>query len=239
MRMAHARAYHNLSVMLDRFDNHWWHEGPHPPKGPPGPPPEVAKFERTWSIMKSARFNAAKRFEKKHSASTLSIAIAGIVGIVIPTYPWVFEVSRYTENVLDYTGFMISVLSMTLGLYDHGKDHSEKKRQFHECGKAINKAVRRLGVVATHAQLKRLIADYENAIEGCSDNHDSLDYEIGRVHWELKSASGGEQDRLRKDLRRLKRDEWCSIFWLYGLVWLTPLIVGGFLLWFHPTPMPA
>lgn len=186
-------------------------------------------------MMKSARFNAAKRFERKHSASTLSFAVAGIVGFLVPVYPLVLKnVSAHATQVLEFTSFVTGALSITLGLYDLGKNYPERARQFHECGKAINRVVRRLDTVISHAQLGSLIEDYERAIDGCSENHDSIDYEIARLQWELKLVKGGERAQLTRSLRRLKRVELLQTCWLYGLIWITPLVVGGLLLWWEP-----
>lgn len=66
--------------------------------------------------MKAARFNAAKRFEIKHSASTLSFAVAGIVGFLVPVFPLVFtNVSEHSARVLEFTSFVTGALSITLG----------------------------------------------------------------------------------------------------------------------------
>lgn len=185
--------------------------------------------------MKAARFNAAKRFEIKHSASTLSFAVAGIVGFLVPVFPLVFtNVSEHSARVLEFTSFVTGALSITLGLYDLGKNYPERARQFHECGKAVNRAVRRLDLVVTQPQLSQLIDQYEKAIDGCPENHDGIDYEIGRVQWELKTASDAKRKALKRELWWLRFRELATTCWLYAAIWLTPLVAGVLLTWLAP-----
>ena len=176
--------------------------------------------------MKSARFNAAKRYELRHEASTLALAIASIVGITAPVYPLVFtELTAHTNQVINFTSFMIGALSSMLGLFDLSKNYPEKARQFHDCGKAINRAVRRLEV-SNNSTILTLIEDYERAIDSCSENHDDIDYEIGRAQWEIRRLEGDDRRKRERTLFWLKTRARASACWLYAVVWIGPLLLA-------------
>lgn len=211
--------------MQDRFGKQWWRD--QDGGGPPPPPtPDTAHYERQWTIVKGARFYAAKRFERRHAASTLAFAVAGVVGFLVPVYQLIFkDISVGANRTLDFTSFATGALSMTLGLYDLGQNHPERARQFHECGKAINRALRRLRDVSTSAQLRHVVDEYEAAIESCQGNHDDIDYEIAEARWRLKKASGKEVQSINWSIRWLKWQARIETFWLYALIWLTPVLV--------------
>ena len=129
--------------------------------------------------MKRARFNAAKRFESKQDASIISFAIAGIAGFLVPVFSLYFkeEISVHTIGVLEFTSLATGALSLTIGLYDQAKDYPHKVRQFHTCGKAINKVRRKLSTsyTSTNDALELFVQAYERALDDCSENHDAID----------------------------------------------------------------
>ena len=176
--------------------------------------------------MKSARFNAAKRYELKHEASTLALAITGIISITAPVYPLVFtDLTIHTKQVIDFTSFMIGALSTMLGLFDLSKNYPEKARQFHECGKAINRVVRRLEISNSTALLL-LVEAYERAIDGCSENHDDIDYEIGRAQWDIRRLEGSARKERERALFWLKCRACAGACWLYAVAWIGPLLLA-------------
>jgi hypothetical protein len=192
-----------LLVMENHIGNSWWRQrdldADNVTRSTLHPAPETSKFARQWAIVKGARFNAAKRYEGKHTASTLALAVAGFAGVLVPVYPMIFtEITAHLARVLDFTSLMIGALSSTLGLYDLSKNLPERARQFHECGKAINRQVRRLEQVTTHTALAQLVEEYERAIDACPDNHDSIDYDISKAQWDLKSAKPAQARTLRR-----------------------------------------
>lgn len=98
------------------------------------------RYLRDWKLVKRARFNAAKRYERKQSASTIAFALAGIVGFLFPIYALVFReaLSVHSENVLDFTAFVMGGLSLMLGLIEQAKDYPAKARRFDHCGRRVN-----------------------------------------------------------------------------------------------------
>ena len=125
--------------------------------------------------------------------------------------------------MIDPTSFLIGALSTMFGLFDLGKDYPEKARQFHECGKAINRVVRRLEI-SNGSTILTLMEDYERAIDSCSENHDDIDYEIGRAQWEIRRLQGAERRKREIALLWMKCRACAGAYWLYAVAWAGPLL---------------
>lgn len=195
-------------------------------------------YLRDWKLVKRARFNAAKRFERKQGASTLAFAIAGLIGFLLPVYTLLFKdaLTGHTENVIDFTAYVTGGLSLLIGLIEQAKDYPAKARRFNHCGRRVNSVLRRLAMPGYQEQdLRPLIEEYERALEECHDNHDDIDHEIARAQQLLDDSP--DKDAARRRLSRLKLIERVKIYWLYGATWITPMLVGIVLWWtLYPTP---
>jgi hypothetical protein len=194
------------------------------------------KYLRDWKVVKRARFNAAKRFERKQGASTLAFALAGVIGFLLPFYTMLFTdaLTIHTKNVLDFTAYVTGALSLMVGLIEQAKDYPAKARRFDLCGRQVNALVRRLALSAPHDHdLPILIEHYERALEECGENHDDIDYDIALAQQQLDDAI--DKEGARRQLKHLKRIESVTIYWLYATTWVGPTLVG-FLLWWSLYP---
>ncbi len=197
------------------------------------------KYVRDWTVVRRARFNAAKRFERKQSASTLAFAIAGVIGFLLPVYMLLFTdaLSTHTKNVLDFTAYVTGALSLLVGLIEQAKDYPAKARRFDRCGRMVNVLVRRLAFFVRHDQdLYALIEDYERALEECGENHDDIDYEIALACQQLDEVI--DKEGAKRRLARLKLKESVTIYWLYATTWVMPTL-AGILLWWSLYPESA
>jgi hypothetical protein len=200
----------------------------------PTRPPASArdKYLRDWKVVKQARFNAAKRFERKQSASTLAFALAGVIGFLLPFYTMLFveSLSSHTKNVLDFTAYVTGALSLMVGLIEQAKDYPAKARRFDQCGRRVNGLARRLAFFVRHDQhLYALIEDYEKALEECGENHDGIDFDIALAQQQLEEAV--DKDWAKRRLAYLKLQESVTIYWLYATTWVLPALVGILLWW--------
>jgi hypothetical protein len=196
-----------------------------------GPAPARDKYLRDWKVVKRARFNAAKRFEKKQSASTLAFALAGVIGFLLPVYTLLFTyaLAVHTKNVLDFTAYVTGALSLMVGLIEQAKDYPARARRFDQCGRRVNALVRRLGFSHHEQELPALVEQYELALEDCSENHDDIDFRIALAQQEVEDAPGMKAPQ--RELQRLKLIESATIYWLYATIWVAPTIVGLLLWW--------
>ncbi|MBI1649346.1 SLATT domain-containing protein [Hyphomicrobium sulfonivorans] len=205
------------------------------------------RYLNNWNVVKRARFNAAKRFERKQDASTLAFALAGVFGFLLPIYTTIFQdsISVHTRNVLDFTGFVTGSLSMVIGLIEQAKDYPAKARRFDECGRKVNSALQRLTLMngVADRELQPILEEYERALHECGENHDEIDYEIARSQQALSRLDQQnlepeklKQERLeqKKKLAALRRREAVQIFGLYWAIWIGPLLLSAMLLLLVP-----
>ncbi len=199
------------------------------------------RYLREWSLVRRARFNAAKRCERKQDASTLAFAMAGVVGFLVPVYTLLFDdaLSHHAKAVLDFTAFVTGALSLVLGLIEQAKDYPAKARRFDLCGRRINSVLRKLTIAQDIGddELRALIAEYERALEECEINHDDIDHELAVVQDELAQAPSA--DPRRRAIARLRRLRWlerCRVYGLYVSAWVGPLLIGTLIWLFLPPP---
>lgn len=198
------------------------------------------KYLRDWKVVKRARFNAAKRFERRQSASTLAFVLAGVVGFLLPFYVLLFKdaLAVHTKNVLDFTAYVTGALSLLVGLIEQAKDYPAKARRFDLCGRRVNALVRRLSFAAPQDyDLYPLIEQYEQALEECGENHDDIDFDIALAQQQLDEAF--DKESAKRELQRLKLIETATIYWLYAATWVTPALVGILLWWTLYPASPA
>lgn len=197
-----------------------------------------ARYLRDWTIVKRARFNAAKRFERKHDASTLAFALAGVVGIALPFYTQLFgsALTPHSRSVLEFYGYITGALSLGLGLVEQAKGYESRSRRFDECGRRVNAIVRKLRNNPTldEITLDEMVREYEHAIDICDVNHDAIDHEIALAEEEREAvrAQGTNEPRTPESrLRRLRAWETLGIYWVYVLVLVGPTLLALAIWW--------
>ena len=219
-----------------------------------------AKYRHDWTIVKRARFNAAKRFERKQDASVLAFAVAGICGFLVPYCTLQFEhsLAPHTKSVLDFSTQTAGMLSLIIGLIEQARDFPAQARRLDKCGRDVNKVLRRLSLLnpVESEELGRIVAAYEHAIDECVINHDDIDRGIAEAEEDLRhakdarkamhaseaaasAAAATEADAMRR-LSRLKWQELAHIYWLYATIWFAPIALGVVMwFWLAPAPAPA
>lgn len=199
-----------------------------------------AKYLKDWRIVKAARFNAAKRLERKQTASLLAFALAGTAGFVVPFFTLLFaeRLAPHTKNVLDFAAYVSGALSLTIGLVEQAKNYPALAQRFHKCGLAVNSVLRRLRNTPDPdpALLDQLSKEYEQALHECEANHDDLDQAIAHSKLDLELAqrqgslkphlSERRVEQIERKLTLLKAQELAQIYWLYTLVWLGPSVLA-------------
>jgi hypothetical protein len=154
-----------------------------------------------------------------------------VIGFLLPFYALLFKdaLSLHTKNVIDFTAYVTGALSLMLGLIEQARDYPAKARRFDACGRKVNALVRRLAVAGGYDRaLPPLIEEYERALDECQENHDDIDYEIALAQQRLEDLG---DKRARRQLAHLKLIERARIYWLYGVTWVTPALIGLALWW--------
>jgi SMODS and SLOG-associating 2TM effector domain family 5 len=200
-----------------------------------------AKYMRDWSIVKRARFNAAKRFERKQNASVLAFAIAGVCGFLVPYCTLQFDQSLapHTKKILDFTSQTAGMLLLIIGLIEQARDYPAHSRRFDQCGRDVNRALRRISILHSveTEELRDIVADYEKALEECGINHDDLDREIAQAEEDSRTEKEARAAEAHKRINRLRRRESFQIYSLYVVTCCAPIAIG-IVMWFALAPDP-
>lgn len=201
-----------------------------------------------WKLMKRARFNAAKRLERKASAGMVTLAVVALYGGLVSVFNLMFKhrVGAETRDILEFVAVVSSWLTLIIGLTEAQKGHAAAARDLHDCAREINDLQKNLSaaVVQTEAEMKPFLDRYNAVIERCRYNHDDVDFDLARQspsREERALASGrqaagaapeatedgegqswwGRQARLRWHL---------TTYWFYAMIASAPMVVG-LLLW--------
>ncbi len=197
---------------------------------------QIRKMRR----VKSARFNASKRLEKRHEASITAFAMAGVFGFVLPVFALIFtqSVSEHLKNVLEFTGYVAGALSLVIGLTEQARDYKPRAHALHRCGLRVNSVVRRLEISTFRSdeEMASLINAYDKALEDCPENHNDIDFDLALMRERLAYAEDeAERLKAKREMATLEWRAWFEIYWLYLIVWIAPIITGA-LVWAFYVP---
>ena len=194
------------------------------------PFPEKAKYIRDWALVKRARFNAAKRYERKQNASISAFVVCGICGFLIPFYTLLFQdvLNVNTRNLLEFTSYAIGSISLILGLVEQARGYSDKQRRFYDCAINVNKVLRHLrsANISKNEDLIPYIREYEHIVDHCGENHDDIDYSIAILQGQLGQGDDHNRAVIEKKLFRLKLYESFVVYRIYLILWGVPLIIA-------------
>lgn len=193
-----------------------------------------------WKLVKRARFNAAKRLERKMGAGMVTLAIVALYGGLISVFNLMFKhrVGADTRDVLEYVAVVSSWLTLIVGLTEQLKGYGDTSRELHTCAREVNDLQRHLAAtpIVAEGQLAPFLAGYREAIARCRTNHDEIDYRLAEA-----CPSRSEQRVLEAqgkwDPAAFRRRElWArstyhlATYWFYVAIWFAPALVG-FALW--------
>ena len=186
------------------------------------------EYLHDWTIVKRARFNAAKRYERKQQASTLAFATLGVVGFMLPYFILNFGglLSEEARKLLDFAGFATGLFSLVLGLVEQARGYESMARRLNTSALEVNSVLRRLRA-ASHIDddmLRGLVTDYEAALDRCDINHDDIDSEIANAQQSRHETRATDQTLAQRKLRRLKWQEFFQIWGLYLFILPLPTI---------------
>jgi SMODS and SLOG-associating 2TM effector domain family 5 len=178
-----------------------------------------------WAIVKRARFNAAKRYERKQQASNLAFATLGVVGFMLPYFLLNFHdlLSATTHKLLDFVGYATGLFALVIGLVELARGYESMARRLNTSALEVNSALRKLRATPRIDQdtLNHLVAEYEAALERCDINHDDIDREIAQAqqsHHETRAAPQPQH------LQRLSKLKWREFFEIWGMyLFILPL----------------
>jgi hypothetical protein len=208
-----------------------------------------AKHVNDWKRVKRARFNAAKRLERKQSAGIVTLAIVALYGGLISVFNLMFKhrIGGDLRDVLEYVAVVSSWLTLIIGLTEQQKGHGAQARELHECAQAVNDLQKQLAAapLADESQLAPYLARYRTIMERCRPNHDDVDMRLAEAtpsreeRRELIEAARLDEAGIRRRHRLARAETFLLTYWFYAMVWVTPSAVGLLLWWLVPPAAPA
>ena len=198
--------------------------------------PLKRKHLDSWTLVKRARFNAAKRLERKQSAGIVTLAIVALYGGLISVFNLMFKhrVGGDTRDILEYVAVVSSWLTLIIGLTEQQKNHGANARELHDCARDVNDLQKQLAATPIYdeAALQPFLGRYREIMERCRPNHDDIDYQLAEATLSKdehqRRAASGEWNaaRHRRYVRTMRWWHYANTYWFYVAIWTTPPLVG-------------
>lgn len=166
-----------------------------PPQGT-APPLPVDQLVRTMRTVKTARFNAAERLERKHLVSTVSLSIVSLyfVGLSVWQAVYAASLSEPASRLITLVSIMSSICTLVLALIEAMNDYKMKAHHMHHCALAVNDLLHELRLADSNdtAALQDIRRRYNAVVRGCPFNHAYVDYLMARPahRWETRLMVG-------------------------------------------------
>lgn len=159
-------------------------------------PQALQRLLNTMRVLKSARFNAAERLERKNTVSQFALAMVSLyfVGLSVWQMVYVGSISEPTNRLVTLVSIVSSVFTLILGLLESQNGYQIKAHHLHACGVAVSDLAHELAIArpADALVLQDFRRRYHDIVRACPVNHTSIDYVMAR-----SGDSGGQLDWMR------------------------------------------
>ncbi len=195
------------------------------------------KYLRSWKLVKRARFNAAKRLERKQHASIMTLAVVAFYTGSASLFTLTFRdvLPEQTRTICEFVSQFFGFFTLIIGLIEQQKDYPSRARELHECARKINALQKHLEAthIAHPEQLLPFLDRYDRFIAECRHNHDDIDYDLAKAIAPIDVESGRDD---RQPLWLARGAYHLSTYWFYASIWVAPPIVA-FTLWLLLPPL--
>jgi hypothetical protein len=187
------------------------------------PSVDARPFEQLLAAMhtvKSARFNAAERLERKHALSLFSMSMVSLyfVGLSVWQAIYASTIDESANRLITLVSIMSSIFSLVLALIESMNDYRMKAHHMHGCALAVNDLYHELKLMRPNdlALLQAFRQRYNGAVRRCPYNHARVDYLMAKA--ESTSVSWGDWSWAQ--LRYV-----VDVYALYGIALVAPPLV--------------
>jgi hypothetical protein len=174
---------------------------------------------RAMHTVKSARFNAADRLERKYILSLFALSMVSLYFVGLSVWQAVYAplITEAGNRLLTLVSIMSSIFTLVLALIDSMNDYKMKSYHLHACALQVNDLYQELMLVhpAEVAAVQDFRRRYNDAIRNCPCNHARVDYLMA------KADQGASFARRFWTRMRYAAD----VYGLYGLCLVTPPLV--------------
>jgi SMODS and SLOG-associating 2TM effector domain family 5 len=136
----------------------------------------------TMKLVKSARFNAAERLERKQKVSlaTQSIVALYFIGVAVFQAVYIGQIDDATNRLLTFIQIVSSVFTLILGLLESLNDYQMKAHHLSNCALAVADLSQdlRIANITDKSGVQDYRRRYNEALRACPVNHTRLDYQF-------------------------------------------------------------
>jgi SMODS and SLOG-associating 2TM effector domain family 5 len=164
----------------------------------PARPPEFQAAEQlaaTMKIVKSARFNAADRLERKQVVSLFTQAIVALYFIGLAVWQAIYfgQIDDASNRLMTFIQIVSSVFSLMLGLLEALNDYQMKAHHLQNCALTISDLSQELKIsrISDPREVQEYRRKYNEALKACPANHSDIDYQFAK----LGGGTGSARER--------------------------------------------
>jgi SMODS and SLOG-associating 2TM effector domain family 5 len=156
------------------------------PQSPAGGDTRAAEqLLRAMHTVKSARFNAAERFERKHMISLFAMSMVSLYFVGLSVWQAIYsaQIGDAANRLITLVSIMSSVFTLVLALIESMNDYKMKAHHMHACALAVNDLYHELKVLHTSdaSAVQEFRRRYNEAVRGCPFNHARIDYLMAKA----------------------------------------------------------
>jgi hypothetical protein len=136
----------------------------------------------TMKLVKSARFNAAERLERKQKVSLAAQSIVALyfIGVAVFQAVYIGQIDDASNRLLTFIQIVSSVFTLMLGLLEALNDYQLKAHHLSTCALTVAELAQDLKIANTTD--KQVVQDfrrrYNEALKSCPVNHSRLDFQF-------------------------------------------------------------
>jgi hypothetical protein len=149
----------------------------------PARPPELQAAEQlaaTMKLVKSARFNAAERLERKQAASLFTQTIVALYFIGLAVWQAIYfgQIDDGSNRLMTFIQIVSSVFTLMLGLLEALNDYPMKAHHLHTCALTVSELSQELKIarITDPREVQDYRRKYNEALKACPVNHNRGDY---------------------------------------------------------------
>ena len=139
----------------------------------------------TMRLVKSARFNAAERLERKQAVSLFTQTIVALYFIGLAVWQAIYfgQIDDASNRLMTFIQIVSSVFTLMLGLLESLNDYPMKAHHLHNCGLVVSELSQELKIarLSDPRDVQAFRRKYNEALKACPVNHNRIDYLFAKL----------------------------------------------------------
>ncbi|MEQ1576503.1 MAG: SLATT domain-containing protein [Hyphomicrobium sp.] len=139
----------------------------------------------TMRLVKSARFNAAERLERKQAVSLFTQTIVALYFIGLAVWQAIYfgQIDDASNRLMTFIQIVSSVFTLMLGLLEALNDYPMKAHHLHNCALTVSELSQELKIarLTDPREVQEFRKKYHEALKACPVNHNRIDYLFAKL----------------------------------------------------------